>query len=226
MSVLGLTGLDLAALAAVLLSAVVSLARGFVREVLSIVGWIGAILGTLYLFPLGQQVARKYIEWPIVADIVAGVVLFVAILVALTMIAGAIAKRVQQSSINVLDRSLGLLFGLVRGAVLVCLAYLLLALALPVREQPSYIREARLIGLVETGADWLYKLVPAEYHRKGEAAAREAKGTFEQGVQAKKALDSLGGSTPKGAQDLEKEKGYKPDDRQRIEQLLRNTPTK
>lgn len=226
MNLMGLTGLDLIVLAAIALSAIVSLARGFVREVLSIVGWVAAVLGTLHLFPLGQQIARKYIEWPIVADIAAGVVLFVAILVALTMIAGAIAKRVQQSSINMLDRSLGLLFGLIRGAALVCLAYLLLTFVLPVREQPDYIRGARLIGLVETGAEWLDKLVPAEYRRKGESAARDARGSVEQGIQAKKALDSLGGAMPKALQDLEKEKGYKPEDRQRIEQLLRNNPAK
>jgi membrane protein required for colicin V production len=225
-NVFGLTVIDLILLGAVAVSAIVALARGFVREVLSIVGWIGAILGTLYLFPIGQQVARKYIEWQIVADIVAGVVLFVAILVALTMISGAISKRVQQSSINVLDRSLGLLFGLVRGAVLICLAYLLYAHAVPPKEQHAYIRQARLIGLVEVGADWLYMLVPAEYRRKGDAAVRDAKGAVDQGVQAKKALDSLGGAVPKAVQDLEKEKGYKPGDRQGMEQLLRNSPAK
>ena len=223
---MGLTGLDWAALAVVLVSAVVALARGFVREVLAIVGWIGAILGTLYAFPFAQQIARKYIEWPIVADIVAGVVLFVAILVALSMISSAISKRVQASSINALDRSLGLLFGLVRGAALICLAYLLYSLALPPKEQPDYIRGARLIGLVETGADWLYQLVPSEYRRKGQSAVRDARGTVEQGMQAKKALDSLGGTLPKANQDLGTEKGYKPVDRQGMEQLLRNSPAK
>lgn len=223
---MGLTGLDWAALAVILVSAIVALARGFVREVLSIFGWIGAILGTLYAFPFARQLARKYIEWTAVADIVAGVVLFVAILVALTMISSAIAKRVQQSSINALDRSLGLLFGLIRGAALICLAYLLYSLALPPKEQPDYIRGARLIGLVETGADWLYQLAPAEYRRKGQAAVKDARGTVEQGIEAKKALDSLGGTLPKGSQDLEREKGYKPIDRQGMEQLLRNSPAK
>ena len=226
MNLLGLTGVDIAVLVALALSAVVSLVRGFVREVLSIVGWVGAILGTLQLFPLARQIAGKYIEIQIVADIVAGTVLFVAILVALSMISNAIARRVQQSSINLLDRSLGLLFGLVRGAVLVCLAYLLISLTLPAKEQPDYIRHARLLGLVETGAEWLYKLVPAEYRRKGESSLKDARGTIEQGVQAKKALDSLGGAMPKAPQDLLKEKGYKPDERQGIDQILRNSPAK
>jgi membrane protein required for colicin V production len=225
-SALGFTGVDWIVLAAIALSAIVALWRGFVREVLSIVGWIGAILGTLYLFPIGQQLARKYIEWPIVADIVAGVVLFVAILVALTMIASAIAKRVQQSSINALDRSLGFLFGLVRGAVVVCLIYLLYSRAVPPKEQHTLVREARLASLVAIGADWLYMLVPAEYRSKGDAAVRDAKGAVDQGVQAKKAFDSVGGALPKAAQDLEQEKGYKPGDRQGMEQLLRNSPAR
>lgn len=226
MSVMGLTGLDLVALAVVLVSAIVALARGFVREVLSIVGWIGAILGTLHGFPFGQQLARKYIEWPVVADIVAGVVLFVVILVALTIISGAISKRVQRSSINALDRSLGLLFGLIRGAALICLAYLVYSIALPPREHPDYIRNARLIGLVGIGAEWLYQLVPSDYRRKGQVTIRDARDSVEQGMQAKKALDSLGGTSPKGSQDSGAEKGYKPGDRQGMEQLLRTSPAK
>lgn len=223
---MGLTGLDWAALAVVLVSAVVALARGFVREVLSIVGWVGAILGTMHAFPFAQQIARKYIEIQAIADIVSGVVLFVAILVALTMISSAISKRVQASSINALDRSLGLLFGLVRGAALICLAYLLYSVALPVKEQPDYIRGAKLIGLVATGADWLYQLAPAEVRRKGQSTIKDARDSVEQGMQAKKALDSLGGTAPKGNQDLGPEKGYKPGDRQGMEQLLRTSPAK
>jgi membrane protein required for colicin V production len=223
---MGMTYMDWAALAVVLVSAVVALARGFVREVLAIVGWVGAILGTMHAFSFAQQIARKYIEIQVIADIVSGVVLFVAILVALTMISSAISKRVQQSSINALDRSLGFLFGLVRGAALICLAYLLYSLALPPKEQPDYIRGAKLIGLVATGADWLYQLAPSEVRRKGQSTIRDARDSVEQGMQAKKALDSLGGAQPKGGQDLGSEKGYKPGDRQGMEQLLRTSPAK
>lgn len=226
MSALGLTVVDWIVIGIIAVSALLAMVRGFVKEVLSVVAWVGAILGTLYGFGLARQIAAKFIEWPQVADIVAGVVLFVAIIVALSMLSSAIGKAVQSTQLNLLDRSLGLLFGLLRGGVVVCLAYLLLSLVLPVKEQPDYIRNAKLVGMVETGAEWLNKLVPEEYRKRGESAAKDARGTVEQGVQAKKALDSLGGAMPKALQDLEKEKGYKPEDRQRIEQLLRNNPAK
>ena len=226
MSAFGLTGLDIAVLAGIALSAIVALVRGFVREVLAIVGWVGAVIGTLQLFPLARQIASKYIEIQIIADVVAGLVLFVAILVALSMLAGAIAKRVQQSSVNLLDRSLGFLFGLARGAVLVCLGYLLLSLALAPKEQPDYIQKMKLLGLIETGADWLYKFVPPEYRRKGENAARDAKSAIEQGTAAKRFHDSLGGDPSKTPPDSNPEKGYKAEDRQRIDQLLRTNPSK
>jgi membrane protein required for colicin V production len=225
-SAFGLTGLDIVVLAGIGLSAVVALARGFVREVLAIAGWVGAAIGTLQLFPLARQIANKYIEIQIIADIVAGLVLFVAILVALSMLAHAIAKQVQQSSVNLLDRSLGFLFGLARGAVLVCLAYLLLSLVLVPKEQPDYIQKMKLLGLVQTGADWLYKFVPPEYRRKGEGAARDAKSAVEQGLGAKRVYDSLGGDPAKPPPDSGPEKGYKAEDRQRIEQLLRTNPSK
>jgi membrane protein required for colicin V production len=225
-SAFGLTALDLAVLAGIGLSAIVALARGFVREVLAIVGWVGAVIGTLQLFPLARQIASKWIEIQIIADVVAGLVLFVAILVALSMLAGAISRRVQQSSVNLLDRSLGFLFGLARGAVLVCLGYLLLSLAVASKEQPDYIQKMKLLGLIQTGSDWLYKFVPPDYRRKGEGAARDAKNAIEQGIAAKRLHDSLGGDPSKPQPDSSPEKGYKAEDRQRVDQLLRTNPSK
>lgn len=151
---------DIAVLAILLISAVLAYARGFVHEVLSVGGWIGAIFATFYGFPYAKPLARKYISLDLAADLTAGVVIFIVTLVFLSLLTRAIANRVQASALNVLDRSLGFLFGLARGAVLVCVAYIGLELLIPEEQHPPVVREARTLTLIKPGAALLKSLVP------------------------------------------------------------------
>jgi membrane protein required for colicin V production len=99
----------------VVLSAGLAWMRGFVRELLSIGGWITAGFATLFGLPLARPFANEKIGDPLFADIAAGVVIFVAALIVCSIIGHFISKRVQGSMLGPVDRSLGLLFGLARG---------------------------------------------------------------------------------------------------------------
>lgn len=151
---------DVIVIAVLLISAGLAFFRGLVHEVLAIAAWVGAALATLYLFLPAQEVSRQLIAIPLVADIVAGVVVFLLTLIVLTVVSRMISKRVQDSSLGALDRSLGFVFGLLRGAVVVCVAWLVLTWLLPPAEQPQWIREARARPLVEAGAEVLRSLAP------------------------------------------------------------------
>ncbi len=152
--------IDIAVLAILLISAVLAYARGFVHEVLSVGGWIGAIFATFYGFPFVRPVAREYISVDLAADLTAGIVIFVVTLVFLSLLTRSIAKSVQASALNVLDRSLGFLFGLARGAVIVCIAYVGFELLIPEEDHPPVVRDARTMALVKPGAELLKTLVP------------------------------------------------------------------
>ena len=80
------TGLDMALVAVVLISAVLAYFRGRVHEVLSVAGWIGAISATIYGFPYLRPLARQWTEIEIVADFGAGIVLFGVSLIILSII--------------------------------------------------------------------------------------------------------------------------------------------
>lgn len=157
---------DLAVLAVLLISAVFAYARGFMHEVLSIGGWVGAIFATIYGFPHVQPYARDLIPIQLAADLAAGVAVFVFTLFSLSFIIRAIAKHIQQSSLNVLDRSLGFLFGLVRGAIIVCLIYLGLEFLMTPEDQPKWLREAKSMPLVLRGSDALRALIPEDIEDK------------------------------------------------------------
>ena len=191
-----MTSADLIIIAILALSALLAFMRGFVREVLSIGAWVGAAVATIYGFPLAQPYARKYIEVALFADIAAGVTIFVLALIVLTILSHALSKNVRDSALGAVDRSLGLLFGLVRGAVLVCLAYLVMAWAIPQEDRPVWIAQSRTLPLVQQGADLLLKILPESALKQGEDAVGAAATGIGQAIDTGKAVQTLTPSTP------------------------------
>ena len=182
-----------------LVSALLAYARGFVHEVLAVGGWIGAIFATFYAFPYAKPLAREYIPMALVADIAAGAVIFVGTLVVLSMLTRAIAKRVKASALNALDRALGFLFGVLRGAVLVCLAYLVLDWMVPREDHPEWVQTAKTLAYVQTGAALLETLVPEEAARKGARAATETEEKARKMLEAQKVFREMLAPETKGA---------------------------
>lgn len=131
-------------------------------EVLSIAGWLGAALVTLWTFNDARPYLRQYIEMQLLADILTGVAIFVVALVIFSTISHLVARVVKGSALSAVDRSLGFVFGVVRGAVLVCLAYLLLTWVFPETRRPPWLENARMLPWVQAGAEYLKSLVPQE----------------------------------------------------------------
>jgi membrane protein required for colicin V production len=130
------------------------------------------------------------------ADIATGAGLFVVTLMVLTVISHSIARGVRESSVGGLDKSLGFVFGLVRGAVLVCLIYIGASWFWTEEQLPDFVTQARAMPLVRGGADLLRTLVPEETRRKTEAATGSAKRKAETALKAERALRGLVRPTP------------------------------
>lgn len=111
------------------ISAVLAFSRGFVREILSIAGWVGAGVVAFYFSP---QVVPLVQEIPILTDIIgdncelgiltafAGV--FAIALVVIALFTPLISGAVQKSALGSLDGGLGFLFGIARGVLLIVVA--------------------------------------------------------------------------------------------------------
>jgi len=155
--------LDIGVLAIVVISALLAFSRGIVRELLSVAGWIAAAFATLYIFPYVQPFARKYVSIPLAADLGAALIIFLATLTIISIGSGWLAKQIHETDFKPLDRSLGFVFGALRGLVLLCLAYLLLNWAYKPEEQPNWIKEARSRPVLAYGARVLVSLVPEDF---------------------------------------------------------------
>lgn len=186
---LPLNVLDLIVLVVLLLSAVLAFFRGFVHETLGIAAWVGAGFAALYGLPMIQAKVRELIPVSWAADATAAVAIFLVTLLVLSIITRAIAKRVQDSSLGSLDRSLGVLFGLARGAFLVGLAYIVLAWLIPPADHPDWIKQARGLPLIQQSAGLIRSTVPAELGI-GETAD-QGKRTAEEAIELKRTFDNL-----------------------------------
>ncbi|EKV32393.1 Colicin V [Caenispirillum salinarum AK4] len=189
MDALPLNVLDLIVLVVLLLSAVLAFFRGFVHETLGIAAWVGAGLAALYGLPVVQAEVRQLIPVTWAADAAAAVAIFLVTLLVLSILTRGIARKVQDSSLGSVDRSLGVLFGLARGAFLVGLAYILLAWMIPPVDHPDWIREARGLPLIQRTAGMIQEAVPEELGI-GQAADTSRK-TAEDAIELKRNLDTL-----------------------------------
>ena len=158
-----ITAGDLIVLAVLLLSGALAFARGFVREALSIAAWIGASLLTVLLLPYGSSLVRELFDNELVADFIAGMLIFITGLIGLSVGGHYATKAIRDSALNMLDRSLGLVFGLLRGLILLSLGFMMFVWLVPDEDDhPDWFSEARTLPLVEEAADILRIVVPAD----------------------------------------------------------------
>src|SRR5262249_16876924 len=106
------TLLDVIVLAVMLLSGLLAMIRGFMREILSIAAWGCAALATLYAYPRLLPTAKQYFNNDTVATGAVVVGVFIGTLIVVSIITVRISDMVLDSRIGALDRTLGFLFGL------------------------------------------------------------------------------------------------------------------
>jgi membrane protein required for colicin V production len=174
---------DIVVIAVLGLSALAAFSRGFVREVLAVGSWVAAALATIYLFPVARPLLRQYISYQLIADALTGAAIFVITLAVCATLSSFLSRNIRGGALGAVDRSLGLLFGLIRGAILVCLAYMFLVWLMPKEsDRPAWLQQARSLPMVATGAEYLRSLVPPELLQRGTAAVDSARKNVEDAV--------------------------------------------
>lgn len=125
---LGLTWFDFAALVVLGLSGVMAFARGLIREVFSIIAFIGGAIAGVFFAPMLSPFVESITPlsgW--LAAVAAGLLIFLIVFIVITVIVSTVAKTAHQSTeIGSFDRAAGLAFGILRGVVVVALGVLLM----------------------------------------------------------------------------------------------------
>jgi membrane protein required for colicin V production len=153
-------GVDYAILGILLISSFISLVRGFVKEALSLTGWILAFWISLsFAVPLSKLLATSMAD-PTLRLIVAFIVLFILTLIASAVINFFASRLVQRTGLTGTDRFLGVIFGFLRGALLVSVLVLLAGLTSLPKE--SWWDDSFLLFRFQAIAMWIRELLPAD----------------------------------------------------------------
>ncbi len=159
----GLTVVDLGVLVILVLSGGLAFMRGLVREVFALGTWIGALAVAVFAYPLVKPLVASHIKNPLTADVATALGLFCAALLVLVPLGYFLSSLVRGGALTAIDRSLGLVFGLVRGALILSLMYLGVSWILPAaKDQPAALAEAKSRFLLDHGANILEGFLPGK----------------------------------------------------------------
>jgi membrane protein required for colicin V production len=162
-----LTAFDVAAILVVGLSVLVAFLRGAIRELLTIGTWLGAGVVAFYGFPYARELARRTIETEWLADAAALCVVFVVPLIGFKVAAAVLTEHVPGGSVETVDRMAGAVFGIARGALVVCVVYLGLTILIAPEDHPDWVKNALVLPYVKDGAALLSRLMPDDIAARG-----------------------------------------------------------
>ena len=159
-----LTYLDAALIALAALSGLLAMYRGLTREILSILSWIVAAAAVAYFVLYHRAVAQdiaQQIGAPVqVAQVAVGAVLFVLVLVVVHLITSKISDSILDSNIGMIDRILGLAFGVARGFILIVIPFMLYENFFPEpKQQLPWVRDAVTLPYIKDTGHTLRSLL-------------------------------------------------------------------
>lgn len=175
------TVFDLFVIVLMLISAGVAFFRGFIRELLTIVGVVGGLIAALFLAPPLVPVVRGWygiaeaadataeadklfglIPMSIVADATTYGGVFLVVVILLQLISYFLSGIVKASGLGPVDRTLGIFFGLARGVILLGILYLPLHLILSDQQKEEFFAESKLNFYVAETSAYLASFLPSD----------------------------------------------------------------
>lgn len=154
-----MTGADIAILSVIVISALVGVLRGFVKEVFSLATWIAAlILSYLFRDPVGAALPLGESVSMLIRSVAGGILVFCSTLILGGFLSTLVHKLIHATGLSGTDRTLGVVFGLLRGCVIILALLIILPSISPVEEQPWW-QTSTTIPLFLGFEEWATTLV-------------------------------------------------------------------
>lgn len=165
----GFTLIDAVVAGIILISAVLAFSRGFVREVLSIAGWIVAAIVAYVFAPQAEPLVKEIpVAGEFLADscelsiLAAFTAVFAVALIVVSIFTPLFSSLVQKSALGGFDQGLGFLFGVIRGILLVAVAFVLYDRIVPAGQGVEMIDGSRSAAIFAQSREVIEKQIPSE----------------------------------------------------------------
>jgi membrane protein required for colicin V production len=152
--------IDLVIIGIIVLSALISLIRGFVKESISLVTWVVAGLLALRYYGPMADLLEPFINSVTLRQWVGGGILFVATLIVGAIVNFIVSQLVSKTGLSGTDKTLGVVFGGARGVLIVTMVVLLAGLT-PMPEA-SWWQDSVMIEFFQQLAEWVRSVIPAD----------------------------------------------------------------
>lgn len=231
---------DIVVALVVLSSALISFMRGFIREVLTIAGVVGGILAAVFMGPVAAPMVRDWfgvtdakdahklfdiIPMSIVADATAYGVIFLTVVIVLSVLSHFISGAVKAMGLGPVDRTMGVLFGVARGLILVGLFYLPFHLMMNDKKKEEFFKDSATYYYLEKISGAM-----AQYLPESETVKKTVDEKTDDLIKKKLEEQNLLGGDKKTEDTKPVEKtpetgtkageGYKDDQRQKLDKLF------
>jgi membrane protein required for colicin V production len=157
MTLPALNGIDFVLLGVVVISAVVGLIRGVVREVIAVAAWVLGVWCAWHYGAIVAQFLEHYVSNPGLRLWASRIAIVVAILIAGGLLAWAVRALVRGTGLSGLDRVLGMAFGVLRGVLVA--AAMVWALRVAGLDHEPWWRQSKLIPYAAHAVDQLQALI-------------------------------------------------------------------
>jgi len=208
---MSVTILDAIVIVVVLISAILAMVRGFVREILSVVSWAAAAVAAYFFYGPVVPLVKPYIESTTVATIIAAAAIFFVALIVASYITMRISDFVIDSRVGAFDRILGFVFGAARGVLLLVIALLFFNWLVP--QPPAWVSQASTKPFLDKIGQNLMAALP-----------EDAEATILKRLRRDDDSSSTG-TPPTGAEEgaAPGDPDYEPGARQGLDQLIENS---
>lgn len=156
-----ITWVDVIVLFITVFSGLLSLMRGFSREILSLITWLCSAIITILLYKVGLSVLSNFIHSKTVATILSIAIIFIIVFILLSYLSVKISQILARSFIGPLDKFLGLIYGVTRGVLIVSMIVFLISNMIEVNEKKSWLTRAKTYPLLNNLGQQIYSLVPS-----------------------------------------------------------------
>lgn len=151
---------DYVIIAIIVLSVGISFVRGFIREILSILGWIIVFWVSIAYYDNVANLFTPFITNQTTRQIISFILLFVSTLVVILLVNYFISKTFLRTGFDSTDRILGVFFGFIRGILLV--SVLLLLASLTNITQSQWWNDSAIIPKFKPIVEWFQSLLPED----------------------------------------------------------------
>lgn len=169
-----LSNLDIVILIGFAISMLVAFIRGFVTEVLSILGLATFVILVVYLSPMLLPLLNKYIASKIMAQIVVFLFIMAVFYTIWIICTDKLVTKIRKSTLSFMDRLFGLIFGLLRALIILGFCFLIIKIVLPEETKNGMLKDSKFFVVAQTSSDFIEKFLPDKFIEETVSSLKES----------------------------------------------------